>query len=456
MEETGTNAYTESLNGDQYRAFQQAKTFLTLSGGGLFLLTGQAGSGKTYLTSRIIDYILNECYGARVAVTAPTHKAIGVLRSFVGSDDDTYTTHAFLGMREDIDRDGKQVFLPSTGYSIPADKYNIVIVDEASMVPDVIFDELEKLVNTRRYKVIFVGDAKQIPPVNYPDSLPFSVQVQRDLAFTVAELREIVRQAKGNPIIETASEIREAVFSPILPLSYQNKVKGLIGVSYIKYGELADNLAGIYDLYDSEEFKNSGDYVKIVAWTNEQVVKYNKLIRKHLFGDVPHIVPGDKLVSDAPLKEKKQVLVQNNMDMEVLAVDIRTQEMAGEGLDYYRAHVRVDRPSGRSDEVIIKILHEESEKLFLSLLSAQAAIASKYPKGSFQARSAWMDYYEAKETFHAVKHSYAITCHKAQGSTYDHAIVDMKNIMLNHNIEERNRILYTACTRPKHSLKIIY
>jgi len=442
------------LNGEQNKAFNNAISFLAMGGGGFFLLNGKAGVGKTYLSARIISYIVKEMK-LRIAVTAPTHKAVRVLKDFVNSDDDTFTTHAFLGMREEIDINGKQVFKPTKLYDIPADNYGIVIVDEASMVPDVIFDELEKRVKQRNLKVIFVGDKLQIPPVGLPNSLPFDIPTQRDLAFTVSELHEIVRQAKGNPIIEIASHIREGIFKAELGLNYQSKAKGLIGVSYIDRDRLMDHMPEILSMFASEEFKNNSDYIKILAWTNKQVIAYNKMVRKHLFGDVPDIVPGDKLVSDAPLMEGKNVLVQNNTDMEVLEVDIRTEDMGGAGIDYYRTKVRVYAAT-KIYEVYIKIIHEQSEKLFNMLLKKQAEIAQGYQKGSYQSKSAWMDYYSVKSLFHAVKHGYSLTSHKGQGSTYDHAVVDMTDIMRSYNIQERNRIFYTACTRPKYGLKIIH
>lgn len=448
-----TNIYTNTLNGEQFRAFQKLQIFLNLAGGGYFLLSGKAGTGKTYLVARLIEYIQGTMQKP-VAITAPTHKAVGVLKGFCSGE--SFTTHAFLGMREDIDRNGNRIFVPGKAFEIPSERFNIVIVDESSMVADVIFDELEKLVKDRRYKVIFVGDKRQIPPVGYPDSLPFDKPTQKDLGFDMFELEKIVRQAEGNPIIEVASEIREAFLKPYPVVNFQSRVNGLIGVSYIENKVVAEALPDILDMFSSEEFENNADYVKIVAYRNKKVVAYNNIVRKHLFGEVPKIVPGDKLVSDAPLKEGKKIMVPNNTDMTVKNVSVMTESVGGEDIDFYKAHVTVSGYAEMSSELYIRVIHEDSEAIFNDLMKRQAEVAKSYARGSYQSKSAWMDFYALKEKFHAVKHAYAITAHKSQGSTYDHCVVDMKDILVSHNVQERNRILYTACTRPKYSLKIIH
>jgi superfamily I DNA/RNA helicase len=64
----------------------------------------------------------------------------------------------------------------------------------------------------------------------------------------------------------------------------------------------------------------------------------------------------------------------------------------------------------------------------------------------------WRDYWQFKDAFHSIKHAYAITAHRAQGSTYDTAFVVWNDILLNRNRGEAYRCLYVACTRPKKRL----
>ena len=66
----------------------------------------------------------------------------------------------------------------------------------------------------------------------------------------------------------------------------------------------------------------------------------------------------------------------------------------------------------------------------------------------------WRDYYALNDRFAQVKYNHAITVHKAQGSTYKQAIVNVKNINFNKNESERQRLLYTAVTRASDLLII--
>jgi exodeoxyribonuclease-5 len=91
------------------------------------------------------------------------------------------------------------------------------------------------------------------------------------------------------------------------------------------------------------------------------------------------------------------------------------------------------------------VLHEDYEKLHANKVEelAQAARADHRKWGAFWA---------FKEAFHKVRHSYAITAHRAQGSTYEAVFVDWRDILTNRNRGEAFRCLYVACTRPKKEL----
>ena len=67
----------------------------------------------------------------------------------------------------------------------------------------------------------------------------------------------------------------------------------------------------------------------------------------------------------------------------------------------------------------------------------------------------WGKFYEAKRMFADIGYNYAITAHKSQGSTYETAFVVESDIDIQRDIENRNRIKYTAFTRPSKRLVII-
>jgi len=90
-------------------------------------------------------------------------------------------------------------------------------------------------------------------------------------------------------------------------------------------------------------------------------------------------------------------------------------------------------------------LHESSQRDFDDKVARLADEAKAAPRR-------WGAFWEFKEAFHALRHAYAITAHRAQGSTYDSVFVDVPDILRNPNRQEAFRCLYVACSRPKHKL----
>jgi exodeoxyribonuclease-5 len=69
-------------------------------------------------------------------------------------------------------------------------------------------------------------------------------------------------------------------------------------------------------------------------------------------------------------------------------------------------------------------------------------------------RHLWRQFWKLKETFHAIRPSYAITSHRSQGSSYQIVFVDRMDIMLNKTRREAFRSLYVACTRARKEVHI--
>jgi DNA replication protein DnaC len=70
----------------------------------LLSLSGPAGTGKTYLTTQIVKYFLEnkDILDGGVCVTAPTHKAVSVLSNILRDNKikaSSRTIHSFLGIK---------------------------------------------------------------------------------------------------------------------------------------------------------------------------------------------------------------------------------------------------------------------------------------------------------------------------------------------------------------------
>ena len=71
-------------------------------------------------------------------------------------------------------------------------------------------------------------------------------------------------------------------------------------------------------------------------------------------------------------------------------------------------------------------------------------------------KKGWKPYYEFKESFVDISYTYAMTVHTSQGSTFDHTFVDMNDIQVCRNIEERTRLAYVAITRAAKTLHLLF
>ena len=70
-------------------------------------------------------------------------------------------------------------------------------------------------------------------------------------------------------------------------------------------------------------------------------------------------------------------------------------------------------------------------------------------------KSAWVTYFNILKWNAEVGYNYAITAHKSQGSTYTHVILIEEDMEGNKRTVERNRIKYTAYSRPTNKLFIL-
>jgi len=449
------------LNDEQEKAFNMLKKFLSDKGADMFLLEGYAGTGKTFLVTKFIEWFLNKNKYKFVAMTAPTNKAVKVLRttsSFENKFVEFSTIHKLLGLREDIDAYGKQQFIQSKMFSVELDKYKVLVVDEVSMLNDDLFTELLKWCKV--VKIIFMGDPAQIPPVNNPDCIPMVEEERKKHGIRRVRLETIMRQNVGNPLVEIGFKVRDNL-KELHPYngSKSKMVKGA-GVWFFDPNddEQRKFLAKMFKQYfDSKQFKEDADFAKVIAWTNKTVRKYNDYIRGLLFGeDAAMIEVGEKLIANEPIMANDLIIFSNNDEFEVVSFKTMNKVSFRVGMKYYATTVKyIDAVTQQEKEQVVDILHEDSVDAFNDQLKSMKQQAVTQPKGSGQAKQKWVLYYKFMRTFANVNYNYAITSHKAQGSTYENVFVVDDDLNNNKNVLERNRIRYTAFSRPRSRLFVL-
>ncbi len=173
---------------------EQRAAVKTALGHSIALISGSAGSGKTYTVAAIVQ-ICREV-GRFAMLCAPTGKAAKRLEEVV--DYPASTIHRLLGFNG-------STYFHDSAHPLEAD---VLIVDEVSMVDVPLMHRLFQAIDRKRTGVVLVGDHHQLPPVG-PGNILRDLIATRTLPTTV--LNTVVRQAgvlKENSIAILHGEVR--------------------------------------------------------------------------------------------------------------------------------------------------------------------------------------------------------------------------------------------------------
>lgn len=464
--------WTEGLTKEQAEGFRVITSYINndLPGYHEVLLTGGAGTGKSFLVNRIRDWYTKSKKWGQIALTAPTNQAVKVLMSMEEEPSVRVaycTIHSALTLKEYIDpNSGELSFKPDNrpgAHKEPLKGINVLMIDEASMLDDNIMKYLDKARETYpNIKVIYIGDDMQCPPVNHIDSIPMLKEEQERRGIYVVQLNEIMRQAADNPIIKYSVELREQRYRPVLTIDSVDEVNDGSGVQFINGGVNPNNITVLLSrLFASQEFKEDKHFIRVMAFRNKTVAMYNEHIRRIIFGeDIRKLEIGDRLITNAPVileqGNTSTILFSTSEELEVIGYDIKETTVLKTYLKYYDTHVKYwDTKKKRYATEYIGIIHEETELVLDSLIDKLINDATRLSPGTEAKKKAWFKYWTVRRFFADVKHAYATTVHKCQGSTYKNAIVIDKDISSNRAIEYRNRLRYTAATRGSDMLYMI-
>jgi len=175
------------------------------------LLTGPAGTGKTFVLNQFIR--LSKYEGKHVSVTATT----GLAATHLGGT----TIHAWAGIGVSDMLQGGFVDHMAKGRKEIIEKTDVLIIDEVSMLHDFRLDMVDEVCRLVRKKpdtpfggiqVVMSGDFFQLPPINREGSRAgnFIVESQawRELDPVILYLDEQFRQAEGDDLLDILTSLR--------------------------------------------------------------------------------------------------------------------------------------------------------------------------------------------------------------------------------------------------------
>ena len=253
-----------SLTDDQneaYEAFKQGRNLL---------ITGQAGTGKSHLITKIVE----KCNQMEktVAITAMT----GTASSLIGGK----TIHSWgsLGLGNRPPEYYSERILASWPKKTKWKKCRVLIIDEVSMLTAQFFELIEEVARNVRgssrpfggIQVILIGDFYQLPPVSKasdPQKFCFESERWEDVIDTKITLKTIIRQKEptfqkvlsevrvGRPSRETIDIIRSRVgIKPstetgILPTIIYSKREDVDKINEREFNKLASQEILEYDVH---------------------------------------------------------------------------------------------------------------------------------------------------------------------------------------------------------------
>jgi exodeoxyribonuclease-5 len=445
---------------DQTTLIEQAAEFLTNPKyADILLIGGYAGTGKTTTIGALVQTLraLQRPY----ALIAPTGRAAKVMTQYTHAS--AYTIHKQIYRQQNTsDGIGKFLLRPHTL------KDAVFIVDEASMIANSsidisifgsgrLLDDLVKYAQQgQNCKIIFVGDAAQLPPVGL--NISPALERQQLSMYGKCEqvtLRQVVRQAQQSGILHNATQIRCAIEDGNASPSIITK--GFADIERISGSDFIETLTSAYKTYGMDE-------VAVITRSNKQANRYNAGIRNMVLGKEEELTKGDRLMvvkNNYSWVEKEEGL-QEVVDFIANGDIVEVQHLGKhtERYGYRFVDAVVSLPDYDNIELNCRLLLDTLTMESAALTGEQSrefynAVMQDYMRISTAAQR-----YAAIKSdpcFSAlqIKHAYAITCHKAQGGQWKAVFVDHGFLGADMINVEFMRWLYTAITRASEKLYLV-
>ena len=454
-----TNLITKKqLSEDQQAGLLDMMAFMRNPFEREMVLTGAAGTGKTSLLNVFLKEVTKELH-IKYYCTAYTNEAVRVLSLRSGKNYDK-TISALLGLKLENNED-KGKILVREGKSF-AGNYGLIVIDEASMINDDYYNMIHSvMLEHPNLKVLYVGDEAQLPPVKYDYSIVFKVVRH------IFKLNKVMRVAEDNPIINVVTPIREHLFSPIDVFQRVDNVnENGDGVHF--YSMKPPFFEKMLADFKSEEYKENKNYCRLLAYTNEAINAANVFIRRSLFGnDVEEYTVGDDLIVTEPFNVKlaagKSLSVYTTGERLVVKSVAKTLDPETGITSWSLLVDNYNAPVNKRSDRYINVVASESWPAYFkyknTLINTCRKLANERdPKTGckvYTSFEAWSKFYDFIGNFCYVNYAYAMTVHKAQGSTIDNVYVIENDInRLDWNLIERNKLKYTAFTRASKNLHI--
>ncbi|MCL4377506.1 MAG: ATP-dependent RecD-like DNA helicase [Actinobacteria bacterium] len=354
----------------------------------ILIITGSPGTGK----STILNYVLKilERDNKRVKLAAPTGRASKRLSETTGRE--AKTIHRLLEYNPKLNTFSRNKFNKLS--------CDLLIIDEASMIDIKLMKNLLEAIDLRT-KIIFVGDADQLPSVGPGNVLNDMINSG---VFKIVRLNKIYRQFGKSRIIYNAHRIRDGIYP---------------------------------NLFSKADDENVNDFYFIEKQEPEEAVN---VILKMLYYNLPQKFGYD------PLKDIQILVPVNKGIAGVENLNLKVQEKFNKNsVKIIRGHTEF-----RLNDKIIQLKNDYEKDVYNGDIGFIRNIDFNLQefKVDFGDKVVTYNFYDTDE----ISLSYAISIHKSQGSEFKCVIVP---ILTSHYMLLQRNLLYTAITRAKELVVLI-
>lgn len=464
-----------SLNDQQKSALYELEKFIEDYGTEI-TLSGYAGTGKSTIIGIFSKWLDHRIGRGNIVYTAPTHRA-NVITKQNNPNANVYTLSALFGFTPDTDIAMEQGSLDlrelefRSKNQVKYEPGQLIIIDEASMVQDGLYEYIQKIVAKDGVSVIYVGDSAQLRPVKSDHiSKVFTSDGVPQITLTKVE------RTGDNPILKEATRLRQGE-----GLSYQTDIndKGQ-GVLYTSDAAVIDE--NLKQIVSSEEFNADPLHFRVLTATNAAVSAYNSKIRSLRYGKFAKpFVKGDIIMgySNKLRKPDGSYKLVNSGDYVIQNItDTTVKFKTDKGDIEFKAFKLSIRPTGSTimDDFQITVIdkNEPDSKLFeiveykdrLWRMAKEAKQNKQISKYRDLVQMAFNIDNELNITKNlednqgrlkirkAIDYGYAQTVWKSQGSTYSKVLILSNEIDTfgygKDVMQLRNELRYVAVSRAKN------